>query len=708
MTLEMTRLPTRRLHGSIGIAQVSEADRRRAFDRARRHSWLVRVLKVTLPVLAIVSVAVLFVSPTLLVKVARPDLNASIDSVEVTGDQLRMVNPRFEGFTADKGHYIVSAKAAVQSTTDIDQMHLESVHGHLIEADNSWTDLTAKAGLYETKKRSMRLTDGIVITTSGQARAELDTADIDIDKKKVTSEASVVMTMPNGTLKGQGLLVEGDAKRFVLPEAVEAHLLPPKSIAAAKKVESVGNPLTATPVLSDGPIDVRANRLEVLDGSKTATFAGEVEAKQAGMTLTSEQLEIGYTGEPGANATAPDAAGVPAPGSAQNIRTATALRNVVIVTSDGRKATCDKSIFDQRANSMTLSGTVVLEQAGSTLHADQVVADLTAHKTQVTATNRVIGHFAPVAKAGTGVTAVPAPSGLAGLGSGGGTTDISANSLEISDDTGDAVFQGTVIVSQRGNHLNGERLAINTAHRRMTMSGPGRVSGEFEASVTQGQGKVPKTTQPVAAQPSGNGVGNGFSGLAASDGQPTSVEADSLTVEDERGEATFLGKVVVMRGDNRITAGTLNVFYSGGGAASRDGAQLTRITAKDRVVVNAPGNQVASGDRLLYEPGKNQLVMDGNVTVSQSGNVVRGEKLVVDLETGQSHFETGSNSADSQPLGAASKPGRIQVLITPQGIKQLNGTGPGPGDNETRPKPASRGKPSISASDVLVAPDQAQ
>ncbi len=706
MTLQATHLPVpvppglppALQRGQLPIALVPEAERRRAFARARRHSFFVRALKITLPVLAVASVAVLFISPTMVIQAVRPDLKgASIEGVEVTGDQLRMVNPRFEGFTADQGHYVVSAKAAVQSVGNIDQMHLESVHGHLIEVDKSWTDITAKGGIYETKKRTMRLTDGIVITTSAKAKAELDNADIDMDSKKVTSAVPVVMTLPNGTLKGRGLLIEGDAKRFVLTAEVEAHLIPPKA-AMTKKTSISASPLAATPAMSDGPIDVKAKRLEVLDAAKTANFLGAVEAKQAGMTLTAEQLEVGYASQPGANPLATTAVG-----TAQDLRSVTALRNVIITTADGRKATCDKSQFEPAANRMKLSGSVVLSQGASVLHADLVVADLTTHRTLVTAASRVSGHFLPPAKPGPGQPA----GGLAGLGASGSATDISAQSLELADDTGEAVFQGTVMVSQRGNRLNGERLAIDMTHRRMTMSGPGRVSGRFEATAAPGKEATPAPDESIQTVSSGVSVGRSFTGLSAGNGQPTNIEADSLTVEDERGEAIFTGKVVVLRGNNRISAGQMHVFYSGGGANAQDSAQLSRITAKDHVVINAPDNQVATGDWLLYEAAKNQLVMGGNVTVSQAGNVVHGDKLVVDLDTGESHFDTRSAAGADQSSDAAPRSGRIQVLITPQGAQQFGatlGASSAKGASKTKPRPKS----AMSASDVLVAPDVGQ
>ncbi len=699
MSLDATRLPVRSAprpplvvqRGQIRIATVTDAERARAFARARRHSALVRVLKMTLPVLAVCAVGVLFITPRLIgsaVSTAVP--GAGVDAVEVTGDQLRMVNPRFEGETAEKGRYVVTAKAAVQTTGNLDQMLLEGVHGHIVEADKSWTDITANGGVYETKKRSMTLNKGIVITSSANARAELETADVDIDKKRVTSAVPVVLTLPNGTLKGKGLLIEGDARRFVLPADVVAHLIPPKSGVMKPKAVAGAGAFSAAPAMTDGPIDVTARRLEVLDDAKTANFTGAVEARQAGMTLTAVQLEIGYTGGGSANPLAPATAG----GSAQNIRTATALKNVVITTTDGRKATADKSVFDQQANSMTLLGAVILSQAGNVLHADKVVADLTARRTHVTAANRVIGHFVPAAKPDS-ASAMAAPVGLAALGSSGSATDISANSLDLADDTGEAVFQGTVMVSQRGNHLTGERLSVDTNQRRMTMSGPGRVTGTFEGTVANTKtAKAANSDQGFKTV--STGVGGHFTDLSADSGQPTNIEADSLTVEDEKGQATFTGKVVVVRGENRISAGTLNVYYAGGAA----GSALQRITAKDHVVIRAPDNQTASGDNLLYEPSKNQLLLTGNVTVSQGGNIVNGQRLVVDLDSGESHFVTAAPPEGELQVPGAPKPGRISVMITPEGIKKIGGPG-------TEPAPAKTKKPKtgLIGSDVWVAPN---
>ena len=703
MAFDVTQLPTSGRRGRPTIAHVAETDRQHAFARAKRHSALVRVLKAALPVIAVMSTGALFLSPTMLVRFFQPGINASVGAVEVTTDQLRMINPRFDGFTADKGHYVVAAKAAVQMLNNTDLMQLESVHGHLVQLDKSWTDLTSTAGTYQTKTKALHLAQGIIITTSADARVELDHADVDVDKKAVTSDADVAMTMPNGTLKGRGLLVDNAARRLLVSQAVRAHLLTPKRTAVAAPATTAAVPtgaLSIAPVMSDAPVDITSSQLEILDNAKTATFSGAVRAIQAGMTLRSERMEVGYSGAPGAATANLTSAGA----SAQNLSYVTASNAVVITTPDGRKATCDQSRFDQKANTMTLLGSVVLSQKSSELHADSVVYDMTTKKTHATAKNRVSGHFEPDAleAAGQRPAANPAPAALAGLGSSQGETDISADRLDIASAENLAVFEGRVIVSQRGNKLTGDRLAIDMVKHHMSMTGQGRVSGVFDASnAIEGAPQVSKAVS-VRAGSAAPGIGHSLVGLSANSGGPTNIESDSLSVEDDRGQATFTGNVVVVRGGHRISAEQLTVDYGRGGATAPGGSQLKRIQAKDHVVVHTPDNQVATSDWLLYDPLHSRLTMGGNVTVSQGPNVVRGEKLVVDLATGESHFETRADEATASLPAATTSPGRIQVLITPQGIQQIGGP------PVAKTPVAAKPKQDMSASDVMVAPSSPQ
>jgi lipopolysaccharide export system protein LptA len=76
----------------------------------------------------------------------------------------------------------------------------------------------------------------------------------------------------------------------------------------------------------------------------------------------------------------------------------------------------------------------------------------------------------------------------------------------------------------------------------------------------------------------------------------------------------------------------------------------------------------------------------GNVVLTQGENVLKGDRLVIDLKTGQSRFE---NTATSNAGG-----GRIRALFMPKGglVKDLK-----PGDAESEDGAAPAAKPEADA-----------
>ena len=54
-------------------------------------------------------------------------------------------------------------------------------------------------------------------------------------------------------------------------------------------------------------------------------------------------------------------------------------------------------------------------------------------------------------------------------------------------------------------------------------------------------------------------------------------------------------------------------------------------------------DQTATGDKGLFDMKANTVTLEGNVVVSQGQNVMRGDRLVVDLTTGVSRVESGKD-----------------------------------------------------------------
>ena len=74
-------------------------------------------------------------------------------------------------------------------------------------------------------------------------------------------------------------------------------------------------------------------------------------------------------------------------------------------------------------------------------------------------------------------------------------------------------------------------------------------------------------------------------------------------------------------------------------------------------------DQNASGDLGVYDLKTKTITLSGNVVVSQGPNVIHGEKVVVDMVTGNARVESGSSNGGTG-AGAAG-PGRVRALIQP-------------------------------------------
>jgi len=155
--------------------------------------------------------------------------------------------------------------------------------------------------------------------------------------------------------------------------------------------------------------------------------------------------------------------------------------------------------------------------------------------------------------------------------------------------------------------------------------------------------------------------------------QPIHIEAATLEVHDKAKTATFSGSVQVVQGDTTMRCRSLVVFYGGEeGAAAKpvvatrpaadgpatpgmpQGAQsIRRIEARGGVTV-VTKDQNASGDLGVYDLKSKMITLTGNVVVSQGKNVLHGERVVVDMTTGNARVESGATTHD-----------RVRALILP-------------------------------------------
>lgn len=109
------------------------------------------------------------------------------------------------------------------------------------------------------------------------------------------------------------------------------------------------------------------------------------------------------------------------------------------------------------------------------------------------------------------------------------------------------------------------------------------------------------------------------------------VTADALEVDQASGASVFIGNVLVLQGDMRITAGQLRIEYTP--AAEGERQRIDRLVAEGGVTMITPAEAV-EGQSAIYSLIGQTLEMQGDVVLVQGANVLSGQRLRVDLRNG--------------------------------------------------------------------------
>ena len=194
---------------------MSRADSDRAFRAARRHSRLVRVLRVTVPLTVVGALALMVLLTYFNPLRMLTKLPINIDNLVVSGTQITMEKPRLSGFTHDSRAYELTAEAAKQDLTKPDLVELKNLHAKVQMQDKSTTLMSAATGLYDAKSETLKLEKDIVLSNN-QYEGRLSEAMVDIRSGNVVSDKPVTLKMLQGQLDANHLEVvnSGDLVRF--------------------------------------------------------------------------------------------------------------------------------------------------------------------------------------------------------------------------------------------------------------------------------------------------------------------------------------------------------------------------------------------------------------------------------------------------------------------------------------------------------------
>ena len=199
----------------------------------------------------------------------------------------------------------------------------------------------------------------------------------------------------------------------------------------------------------------------------------------------------------------------------------------------------------------------------------------------------------------------------------------------------------------------------------------------------------PLAVQAQSTQ-AGRSVPNAAQGFSQNQGKPIQIEAATLEVHDKEKQkyATFEGDVHVIQGDTDMRCKTLVVYYDDDTTAARKGAsrpgqpsqqpgappqqqqQIKRLDAKGGVIITQK-DQVATGESGVYELRTSLMTLVGNVVLTKGGDVIRGDRLWVNMNTGVSRVESANTgkgvSAVFNPSAAHDAIGAPDASKSPPG-----------------------------------------
>ena len=211
---------------SVSAGQARSA---RAFAAARRHSRLVRILRVALISGVVGGVAAL--TGLGLYRTFGSALGQlSIGELSIDGTNITMDRPRLTGARPDGGAYVISAAKAVQNIKDPTDVDLVEIDGDIVTPDRDTLHLTATSGHYDSGREQLDLS-GVVRLKNSSYSIDLKSAHIDFKTGGYSSRESVTVVTASGASitadsgsardNGKEITFAGHTKTTIRPSGAE-------------------------------------------------------------------------------------------------------------------------------------------------------------------------------------------------------------------------------------------------------------------------------------------------------------------------------------------------------------------------------------------------------------------------------------------------------------------------------------------------------
>jgi lipopolysaccharide export system protein LptC len=199
----------------------------------RMSSRAVTVLKVTLPLIALVLLGLVLAWPQLNPDPREFRLGAANLGADIAADASKMMKPRYVGTDENNQPFSVVAETATHAGS-ADRILLASPKADVTMKDGSWVAVNAKEGLYDRIAQTLGLRGDVQVFHDAGYDFRTEAADIDMAAGTARGDKAVEGQGPFGHISAQGFEILDKGGRIVFSGKARLELRP-QAMKAAKR-----------------------------------------------------------------------------------------------------------------------------------------------------------------------------------------------------------------------------------------------------------------------------------------------------------------------------------------------------------------------------------------------------------------------------------------------------------------------------------------
>ena len=203
-------------------AARKSAVKRHWAEPGSRHDRLVRTAKFGLPVLGVVLIAVLAISPF----DKRGDVSFILDKkgVDKATERMRIESARYSGEDASGNKFVIQANRAIQQKSDVPIVMIEGIMAQMGLAQGPLV-INAERGNYDLDNQMVQVNGPVKVVGADGYRLETSNVQVDMKQHTLQSRGQVSGTMKLGTFEAGQMHADLGSRTVVLDHGVRLKIV---------------------------------------------------------------------------------------------------------------------------------------------------------------------------------------------------------------------------------------------------------------------------------------------------------------------------------------------------------------------------------------------------------------------------------------------------------------------------------------------------